>query len=44
LLAIKVAHEEKIAAPRQVRCVGQIPKTNVGKVDNKMIRQSLLTE
>ncbi|MFJ4351425.1 fatty acid--CoA ligase [Pseudomonas sp. NPDC089428] len=34
----------KWAIPRQVRCVEQIPKTSVGKVDKKLIRQALLTE
>jgi len=34
----------KWAIPRQIRCVEQIPKTSVGKVDKKLIRQALLTE
>ncbi|MGN8248076.1 fatty acid--CoA ligase [Pseudomonas sp. SMV7] len=33
----------KWAIPRQVRCVGEIPKTSVGKPDKKRIRQTLDT-
>jgi fatty-acyl-CoA synthase len=32
----------KWAIPRQVRCVDEIPKTSVGKIDKKLIRQSCL--
>ncbi|MCY1433319.1 hypothetical protein D9M71_493450 [compost metagenome] len=30
----------KWAIPRQLRCVEEIPKTSVGKIDKKRIRQA----
>ncbi|MGE8457355.1 MAG: AMP-binding protein, partial [Pseudomonas alloputida] len=35
-------HLAKWAVPRQVRCVDEIPKTSVGKIDKKRIRQTAL--
>ncbi|MOA69393.1 Enterobactin synthase component E [compost metagenome] len=35
-------HLAKWAIPRQVRCVDEIPKTSVGKIDKKRIRQTAI--
>ena len=35
-------HLNKWAIPRQLRCVDEIPKTSVGKIDKKRIRQAFL--